>query len=126
MKGLEKKLAFLLLIVICLGVPSLLLRSVKAQSQPTYFYVVTAVDAQGNESVFSNQASATIPATPPPHSVGLTWTASTSTVVGYNIYRGTTSGGPYVKVNTTTVVATNFTDTSFVPNPPQGLVAVPK
>lgn len=29
----------------------------------TYYYVVTAVDSSGNASVFSNQATATIPAT---------------------------------------------------------------
>jgi len=33
------------------------------------------------------------------HSVRLGWTASTSTVVGYNVYRGTVSGGPYSLVN---------------------------
>jgi fibronectin type 3 domain-containing protein len=27
----------------------------------TYFYVTTAVDSQGNESVYSNQAAATVP-----------------------------------------------------------------
>ncbi len=37
--------------------------------------------------------------TPTQHSVSLTWTASTSTVVGYNVYRGAQSGGPYVKIN---------------------------
>lgn len=31
----------------------------------TYFYVATAVDASGNESVFSNQVSVTTPATFP-------------------------------------------------------------
>jgi len=33
------------------------------------------------------------------HSVRLGWTASTSTVIGYNVYRGTVSGGPYSLVN---------------------------
>lgn len=37
----------------------------------------------------------------PQHSVTLTWNASTSTnVVGYNIYRGGQSGGPYTQINT--------------------------
>jgi fibronectin type 3 domain-containing protein len=27
----------------------------------TYYYVTTAVDSQGNESVYSNQATATVP-----------------------------------------------------------------
>lgn len=39
--------------------------------------------------------SATGTGTPSPqHSVSLSRTASTSTVVGYNVYRGTQSGGP--------------------------------
>ena len=48
----------------------------------------------------------------PNHSVQLTWQASTSTVVGYNIYRGTTDGGPYVRINTTLVTPLNYTDSS--------------
>jgi fibronectin type 3 domain-containing protein len=43
------------------------------------------------------------------HTVVLTWTASTGTdVAGYNIYRGTKSGGPYVKIGTDN--ALDFTD----------------
>jgi fibronectin type 3 domain-containing protein len=38
---------------------------------------------------------------PPSHSVTLSWKASTaSNVIGYNIYRATTSTGPYVQTNT--------------------------
>jgi hypothetical protein len=33
------------------------------------------------------------------HSVTLAWTASTSTVAGYNVYRSTTNGGPYTQIN---------------------------
>jgi hypothetical protein len=32
---------------------------------------------------------------PVAHSVSLFWSPSPSTVIGYNVYRGTTSGGPY-------------------------------
>jgi len=35
---------------------------------------------------------------PPQHSVDLSWSPSTSLVVGYNVYRSTTSGGPYTLV----------------------------
>jgi fibronectin type 3 domain-containing protein len=37
---------------------------------------------------------------PVQHSVSLSWAASTTTgVVGYNVYRGSVSGGPYAQVN---------------------------
>ena len=45
------------------------------------------------------------------HSVTLQWTASTSSnVTGYNIYRGTQTGGPYTKINAFPVAATSFND----------------
>jgi len=46
------------------------------------------------------------------HSVDVNWGASTSTVAGYNVYRGTVSGGPYSKVNTTLIPGLTFTDTT--------------
>jgi hypothetical protein len=46
------------------------------------------------------------------HSATLTWTASTSTVSGYNVYRSTVSGGPYTKLNSTLVAATTYVDTA--------------
>ena len=42
----------------------------------------------------------------------LTWTPSTSAVVGYNIYKGTQNGGPYSKINTSTVTGPTYTDAS--------------
>jgi hypothetical protein len=44
------------------------------------------------------------------HSVSLSWTASTSTVVGYNVYRSTISGGPYTLITSSTVPGTTYTD----------------
>lgn len=40
------------------------------------------------------------------HSVTLNWDATTSSVVGYYVYRGTTTGGPYTKLNPSTIDAT--------------------
>jgi ASPM-SPD-2-Hydin domain-containing protein/centrosomal CEP192-like protein/Ig-like domain-containing protein/immunoglobulin I-set domain protein/BACON domain-containing protein len=44
------------------------------------------------------------------HSVALSWTASTSSVMGYNTYSSKTSGGPYTKLTSTPVAAMAYTD----------------
>ena len=47
------------------------------------------------------------------HSATLTWTATTSpTVVGYNVYRSTSTNGTYVKITTSPVIGTSYTDTT--------------
>jgi hypothetical protein len=43
------------------------------------------------------------------HLVNLSWAGST-TAVAYNVYRGTTSGGPYSKINSSLDGTTAFTD----------------
>jgi len=49
---------------------------------------------------------------PVQHSVSLSWMASTSTgIVGYNVYRGTVSGGPYARV-TSLDSGVTFTDST--------------
>src|SRR5207302_11235872 len=48
------------------------------------------------------------------HSASLTWTASTSIVVGYNVYGGTTSGGPYTRLNSSPNVTTTYIDSSVL------------
>ena len=51
--------------------------------------------------------------TAPQHQVQLSWGASTSTgVTGYNVYRGSVSGGPYNKINPALVVGTTYSDSS--------------
>jgi len=45
------------------------------------------------------------------HSVNLSWRPSISRVVGYNIYRGTRSGGPYA-LNRSPLPGTNYTDSA--------------
>ncbi|HTZ33595.1 MAG TPA: choice-of-anchor D domain-containing protein [Methylomirabilota bacterium] len=45
------------------------------------------------------------------HSVALQWQASGSSgVTGYYVYRGTSSGGPYTKLNGSTISGTSYTD----------------
>jgi hypothetical protein len=46
------------------------------------------------------------------HTVGLTWVPSKSSVVGYNVYRGTATGGPYTKLNSSSIVTTSFSDST--------------
>ncbi|HEV2521111.1 MAG TPA: immunoglobulin domain-containing protein, partial [Candidatus Acidoferrales bacterium] len=79
----------------------------------------STVPVSGNVTVTSNATNSpaviTLSGTgvqPVSHSVALSWTASTSTVTGYNIYRGTVSGGPYTKQNSAVVAATAFTDST--------------
>jgi hypothetical protein len=47
----------------------------------------------------------------PQHSVSLSWNASSSSVVGYNLYRGTTSGGPFSQINVMNA-STSYVDNS--------------
>lgn len=96
----------------------------KAQASPSLFYVVTAVDANGFESVFSTQATAVF--TQGKHVSAISWTAATvptggAAIAGYNIYRGTVSGGPYAKINTALVTAVTFSDSFTLPLAPSGL-----
>jgi len=46
------------------------------------------------------------------HTVLLNWTASTSTVTGYNVYRSATNGSGYAKINAGLVSGVSYTDSS--------------
>jgi fibronectin type 3 domain-containing protein len=70
----------------------------------TATFVSDAGNSPANVSLTGTGTTATA------HTVGLTWTASTSVVVGYNVYRGSQSGGPYQKVNPSLQSASGFTD----------------
>jgi len=90
-----------------------------------YYYVVTAVDMSTNESGYSNQSSA-IPydGTPPAAPTALLATADNGSVSldwldnsegdldGYNVYRSTTSGSGYSKLNGPLVSNSFYTDNS--------------
>jgi hypothetical protein len=46
----------------------------------------------------------------PPHAVDLTWNASVDTILGYNMYRSSTSGSGYIKINLAIITGLTFTD----------------
>lgn len=49
---------------------------------------------------------------PTSHDAALSWLPSTSAVIGYNVYRGNQSGGPYAQTNLSLVAGTTFSDSS--------------
>jgi hypothetical protein len=61
-------------------------------------------------------ANSTITLTIEPASVTLSWVASTSPdIAGYNVYRGTVSGGPYLELNSSLVPGTTYLDATVLP-----------
>ncbi len=76
----------------------------------TYYFVVTAMDDDGNESGFSNEVSAIPAGEPPPLAprnltatgqdgqISLNWWENFDSYEFYTLYRATTSGGPYSQV----------------------------
>ena len=70
------------------------------------------VTAQSSASP-ANSASAGVTITQPvAQYVNLSWSPSSSSVAGYNIYRGTQSAGPFTKINSSLETATVYTDNS--------------
>jgi len=50
------------------------------------------------------------------HAVTLNWNASASSgVAGYNVYRGSVSGGPYARMNSSAITITSFNDNAVQP-----------
>jgi len=46
------------------------------------------------------------------HSATVSWTASSSSVTGYNVYSGAASGGPYTKITASPVAAVSYKDST--------------
>lgn len=46
------------------------------------------------------------------HNIALTWSASATSGVNYNIYRGMATGGPYTKITATPVTGLTYADTT--------------
>lgn len=97
--------------------PIVILAGQQVQFLVTFTPPATGVTS-GSLSFVSNASnsptveSLTGTGTPPPqHTVNLSWTASTSqNIIGYNIYRGVKSGGPYSKINSVLNASTLYSD----------------
>ncbi len=94
----------------------------------TYYYVVRTVANNNSESDNSNQASATTPATIPAPTLSsvvsetelrLQWSMDswpTTRIDSYEIYRSTTSGGPYTKIDQVAGSISNYLDSTAAKN----------
>ena len=93
--------------------------------ETTTFYVTfspTGVGpVAGSITITSNAANSPLPimlsgsgSQPAPNFVTLSWTASTSSVVGYYVYRATQTGGPYTMLNSTPIIEAEYTDFTAV------------
>jgi hypothetical protein len=70
--------------------------------------VIVTEDAQGSPQQVTLNGTGLAPVQH--YSEDLTWDAITSSVIGYNVYRGTQSGGPYTKLTTPLEESTFYTD----------------
>ncbi|HXM98369.1 MAG TPA: choice-of-anchor D domain-containing protein [Candidatus Dormibacteraeota bacterium] len=69
--------------------------------------VTVVSDATGSPNTVSLSGRGFVPS---PHTVLLTWTASTSTVSGYYVYRSTIDGTGYTRLNASSVSNLDYTD----------------
>jgi len=92
-----------------------------AAGQSTSFSVTFAPASTGNlagsVTVVSNAANSPLVvalsgagALPVSYTVSLNWTPGSSTYSGFNVYRGTISGGPYTRVDSSMIPTTSYTD----------------
>jgi hypothetical protein len=72
----------------------------------TISFVSNASNSPTSESLTGSGTTA------PTHSVNLSWIASKSQVIGYNLYRGSVSGGPYTQINPVLDPSTAYTDST--------------
>lgn len=102
------------------GAAGVTLSAGQSTSFSVQFSPTSAGADSGSVSIVSNASgspaavslSGTGVALPVQHSVQLSWTGSTSSVAGYNVYRTTTSGSGYARINGSLVGPDDFTDGS--------------
>jgi hypothetical protein len=105
------------------GLSGLSLPTTLVAGQSATFTVTFAPQASGSATgnlTFASNAANASPVlagtgtgvAPVQHSASLTWQASSSAVTGYNVYRGTQSGGPYAVLNSALIAPTDYTDST--------------
>lgn len=100
--------------------PNETLAAGKSTSLAVVFAPTTASTSSGDIAISSNASNSPLTiglsgtgVQTAQHSVTLSWSASTSQVAGYDIYRSTVSGGPYTTMlNSSPVAGLTFTDTN--------------
>jgi Tol biopolymer transport system component/fibronectin type 3 domain-containing protein len=103
----------------------------------SYTYRVTAVDTVGNESEPSDAAVVQVDIVPPPvpfnlrvevlsegEALQVSWEHAGDAIAGFNLYRSSTTGGPYSKVNDALLTDNAFLDTDLTNGAPYFYVAV--
>jgi Abnormal spindle-like microcephaly-assoc'd, ASPM-SPD-2-Hydin len=94
-----------------------------AAGQSTSFNVtfapVTTGNLSGGVTVTSTATNSPLMITlsgsgsaPVSHSATLSWTPSSSSFAGFNVYRGSVSGGPYTKIDSALIPTPSYTDSS--------------
>ncbi|HKM66382.1 MAG TPA: choice-of-anchor D domain-containing protein [Candidatus Acidoferrum sp.] len=74
--------------------------------------VTVSSNAANSPQVIALSGSGTAPVS---YTVALSWTPSSPTFSGFNIYRGAISGGPYTRVDGSMISTASFTDTGVTP-----------
>jgi hypothetical protein len=97
------------------GTVGLILTPGQAAPVTAIFAPLAAGNVTGSVTVTSNSPTVTITLAgtgmaQASHSVSLSWTASKSEVIGYNVYSGGVSGGPYVKLTASPTPTVDYVD----------------
>lgn len=71
-----------------------------------------AANQAGRSAGYQLEGNWTVTASSGNHQATLSWNASATPSVTYNVYRGSVSGGPYSKINPLAVSALDYVDTS--------------
>ncbi|MGA3087653.1 MAG: choice-of-anchor D domain-containing protein [Terriglobales bacterium] len=91
------------------------------QSLPVTLSFTPQTSGTANATLSVNSNAANNPAqnltgvgTQTQHSVALSWTDNSSGVAGYNVYRGSVSGGPFAQINSGLALTPSYTDNTVI------------